>query len=121
MDKLQWGHWVSTGLLTAIIVASGVGYLLKTDEVAIAFTALEFPTWLIIPMGLAKLGAAIMLWWKPATWITEWTYAGLNFNFFLAASAHFAIADNEYLGAIVALILLYTSYSTWKYLQKRQA
>lgn len=120
MDKLKIGHYIVTGILAALMIKSGGGYLIAQDQVAASFADLGFPAYVIIPMGLAKIAGAIVIVWKPIGWLSEWAYAGFNFNFFLAAWAHISVGDGQFGGALGMLTLLYISYTTWKYLEKRK-
>ena len=107
-------HWVATGLLSFMMLASGGGYLFKTAEVIEVFAGLGFPAFVVIPLGIAKIVGVIVIVTKKWKWLTEWAYAGFNFNFFLAFCAHMSIGDKEWLGSVIALVLLYISYSFWK-------
>jgi len=46
--------------------------------------------------------------------LKEWAYAGFFFDFVLAFFAHFMVNDGEFAPALVALVLLFTSYGSWK-------
>ena len=107
-------HWVATGLLSAMMLGSGGGYLFKTQEVIEVFATLGFPSFVVIPLGIAKIVGVLVILTKKWKWLTEWAYAGFNFNFFLAFFSHMSIGDNEWLGSVIALVLLYISYSFWK-------
>ena len=103
-------YWVATGLLGLFMVGSGIGYFLKTDEVQATFAQLGFPTYLVIPVGIAKILAIVAIVTNLNSTLRGLAYAGLFFEFLIALSAHLNAADNEYLGAVVALILLITSW-----------
>ena len=99
--------WVFTGLLSVMMLASSIGYyLMKTEEVKQIFTDLGFPTWIVIPLAIAKILGVITLLTRFNEDIVEWAYAGFFFNFMLALGAHFAANDGEHWTAAVALVLL---------------
>jgi hypothetical protein len=104
-------YWIATGLLSLMMVGSASFYFLQTEEVAKVFVKLGFPTFLIIPLATAKILAIITLLRNRSSTLVEWAYAGLFFNFVLAALAHYYAQDGEAGAALVALGLLIVSYS----------
>lgn len=80
------------------------------DMVAGMFTTLGFPTWLIYPMALAKTLGLVAIWVSKSEKLREWAYAGFFFNLLLGTSAHLAISDGEFAGALLALFTLLVSY-----------
>ena len=107
-------YWISTGLLTALMLFSISMYIFTHEEMSGAFIALGFPVYLIYPLAVAKILGLIAIWTNKSTVIKEWAYAGFFFNFLLALSAHLSIADGEFPGALMALIFLSISYYSWK-------
>lgn len=111
-------HWVFTGLLSALLLMSASMYFMKYDEMVEGFTLFGFPTWIIYPLGVAKILAVVMIVSKWKKWLTEWAYAGIFFNLLLAIGAHFAVKDGQQIGAIIGLILMMGSFATWKLREK---
>lgn len=107
-------HWVSTGLLSILILFSAGMYFFKHAEVSQAFQALGYPTYVIYPLAVAKLLGLIAIWSRRIKMLYEWAYAGFFFDFILAAAAHFMVNDGEYLPSLVAMVLLLTSYLSGK-------
>ena len=103
-------YWISTGLLTALMLMSAGMYLFYNEMVSEIFTSLGFPTYIIYPLAVAKILGLIAIWTNKSKMLKEWAYAGFFFDFMLAASAHIMVSDGEYPGAIVAMILLIVSY-----------
>jgi len=103
-------YWVATGLLLALVGASGIGYLFNFDAVAPVFEKLQYPTFVIVPLGITKLLAIVAILTKKSQWLKEWAYAGLFFDFALAFQAHTVANDHDWLGAVVATVLLAISY-----------
>ena len=105
---------IVTGLLS-VMVLLGVGqYFFNHEIVKGMFQSLEYPTYLIYPMGIAKILGIIALWAKVPKTLKEWAYAGFTFNFLLGVSAHINVNDGEFMGALIALILLFASYFYYK-------
>ncbi|MEL6142032.1 MAG: DoxX family protein, partial [Bacteroidota bacterium] len=71
---------------------------------------LSFPTWLVIPLGIAKLLGLVAIWTKRSSWLKEWAYAGFFFDFLLALTAHLAAKDGGFGAAAMALLFLGVSY-----------
>ena len=55
------GQWVLTGLLTAFFTMMGVPKVLGHGGWGTRFAAWGFPSWLVVVVGVAELGGAIML------------------------------------------------------------
>ena len=81
--------------------------------IAELFDGFGYPSYLIYPLGIAKLLGLVALWFFKGKTIIEWAYAGFFFNVILAFFAHYMIGDGEHIGAVIAFVLLMTSY--WGY------
>ena len=102
--------YVTTGLLSLLMLFSAGMYFFNHAEVAGMFKNFGYPTYIIYPYGLAKVLGVVALWFFRGKAVNEWAYAGFFFAFILAIFAHVMINDGEQTGAIVALILLIASY-----------
>ncbi|WP_299672659.1 DoxX family protein [uncultured Polaribacter sp.] len=107
-------YYVATGLLTLLMLFSVSMYLFNNAELQTAFTALGYPTYIIYPLAFAKILGLIAIWFVANKSLKEWAYAGFFFNFVLAFFAHYMIGDGEQIGALIAIVLLLTSYFSWK-------
>lgn len=103
-------YYVSTGLLTALMLFSISMYFIKHEDVAAMFTGFGYPTYIIYPYAIAKLLGLIAIWIPISKVIKEWAYAGFFFAFILAFFAHYMIGDGEQMGALLAFVLLMVSY-----------
>lgn len=112
-------YYVSTGLLTLLMLFSVSMYLFKHEDVSAMFTNFGYPTYIIYPYAIAKLLGLFALWNPNFKVIKEWAYAGFFFAFILAFFAHYMIGDGEQMGALMALILLIISYIFNKRTQKK--
>ncbi|MEM9445970.1 MAG: DoxX family protein [Verrucomicrobiota bacterium] len=102
-------YWISTGLLSALMLMSASVYIIQHETILEAFTKLGYPSYIIYPLALMKLLGVIAILTRKSPLLKEWAYAGFFFNFLLALSAHINAGDGEYLPASVALILLIVS------------
>jgi len=114
MKKYQIIYYISTGLFTALMLFSISMYLTKTEDMAAGFDSFGYPAYLIYPLAAAKFLGLIALWFLKGKAIVEWAYAGFFFNAVLAFFAHFMIGDGEHMGAVIALVLLLSSYWSYK-------
>ena len=103
-------YWVSTGLLCAMMLMSAGMYFFNNAAIADTFESLNYPTYIIYPLAIAKILAVVAILTKRSALLKEWAYAGLFFDFVLAAAAHIAVQDGDHFGAIIAIVLLVVSY-----------
>lgn len=114
MKKYKIAYWVSTGLLTVLMLMSAAMYIFNHAEISKAFLSLGYPTHIIYPLAIAKILGLIAIWTNKSKTLKEWAYSGFFFDFVLALVAHLMANDGEFGGAAVALILFSVSYFTWK-------
>ena len=114
MKNFKTVNLITTGLLTVLMLFSAGMYFFNYEEVAGIFTKLGYPTYLIYPLATAKILGLVAIWTKISKSLTEWAYAGFFFDVLLALTAHLMIGDGEYLPAIIALILVFTSYFSYQ-------
>ena len=110
MKKEAIIYWVATALLCLLVLGSAGMYIMNYDSVSEIFEKLGHPAHVIYPLALAKILAVVAILTKKSATLKEWAYAGLFFDFVLAFMAHYYAADGEYAPALVALVLLFTSY-----------
>jgi hypothetical protein len=107
-------YYISTTLLTLLMLFSAGKYIFNHEAVAAMFTNFGYPTYIIYPYAIAKLLGLIAIWFVTNKTIKEWAYAGFFFAFIFAFFAHVMISDGEQTGAILAMLFLITSYVTSK-------
>ncbi len=110
MKRDQIIYYVSTGLLSVLMLYSVSMYFFKHEDISQLFTNFGYPTYIIYPYAVIKLLGLFAIWNPNFKLIKEWAYAGFFFAFVLAFFAHFMIGDGDQMGAVVALVLLITSY-----------
>lgn len=103
-------YWISTGLLSALLLMSSGMYIFNHEEIVKAFESFGYPTYLIYPLAFAKVCGVIVLLSQKRSTIKEWAYSALFFELVLAFFAHYMISDGEQVGAVIAMILLMISY-----------
>jgi len=103
-------YYITTGLLTALMLFSVSMYLFNNEEISKAFTSFGYPTYIIYPLAFFKILGLITIWFVRNKSLKEWAYAGFFFNFVLAFFAHYMIGDGEQMGALLAIVLLLLSY-----------
>lgn len=114
MKKNKYLYWVSTTLLSALLLFSAGMYVFNHIEIMNLFKSFGYPLYIIYPLALAKVAAAVVLLSQKQSTIKEWAYAALFFEFILAFFAHLMIRDGEQMGAVIAMVLLVASYVTGK-------
>ena len=103
-------YWIATAIVSLLMVFSAYNYFFNHDMVIRFFEAVGYPTYIIYPLAVAKLLAVAVILidkWKA---LKEWAYAGLCFDFILAAAAHWANGDNGVGLPVLALFFLFSSY-----------
>ena len=106
--------WVSTGILTLIMLFSVYNYFFNHQMIADFYVAMGYPTYLIYPLAIAKILGLIAIWGNFSRLLKEWAYAGFFFNTVLAFFAHVMIGDGQHIGAVIAFVAVMTSYFTGK-------
>lgn len=108
MNFIKIAYWITTVLTVAIFAFSAQMYFRNQAMVEGFFTHLGFPTWLVIPLAMAKiLGIVAILVRKPRV-LMEWAYAGFFFDATLATAAHYMAGDG-FGASVFALIVTVAS------------
>ena len=105
-------YWVSTGLLSALLLMSVGMYVFNNAEVSTLFSSFGYPVYIIYPLAAAKLAAVAVLLSQKKSTVKEWAYSALFFDFILAFFAHYMVGDGDQIGAAIAMVLLIASYIT---------
>lgn len=94
-----------------MILGSAALYFVQTEEIAKVFKLLGYPTHLIIPIAVAEILGILTILRNREQKLVEWAYAGLFFEFLLAAFSHWQGQDGDIAASIAALVLLMISYN----------
>lgn len=104
-------YWVSTGLLSLLMLGSSTMYLIKTEMVQGIFLSLGYPPRIVIPLAVLKILGIVAIISNKNKTLKEWAYFGFLIDFSLALEAHLAVKDGGHITATIALILLMVSYT----------
>ncbi len=110
MKKTKLIYWVSTILFSLMLLSGAIFYFVSFETTKESFIKLGFPIFIIIPLAIAKILGISAILIKQLKSFKEWAYAGFFFNLLIATFSHISIGDGESLGAIIALVLLLSSY-----------
>lgn len=110
MKNTKLIYIVATGVLSLIYVSFGTLCTLKHPSVVEEFGNLGLPTHFLVPLGVLKLSAVVVLWIQKKSILKEWVYSAMFFNIVVALYFHIVIRDGEYAPALFALTLLFVSY-----------
>ena len=112
MNGKTIGYWVSTGLISLMMLGSGIGYLTGQMNEAMV-DHLGYPAHFVMLLGAWKALVAPALLAPGLKRLKELAYAGMFFTFTGAAYAHIAVGDGvgEVAAPLVALALAMTSYA----------
>ncbi|RZK63916.1 MAG: DoxX family protein [Pedobacter sp.] len=122
MKTIKITYWISTGLITLMMLFSAFSYLTQ-DDMKNAFIHLGFPSYFRIELAIAKLIGAILILAPVPSRFKEWVYAGFAITFISALIAHAASGDLLSITAvpIVFLLVLATSYVSYHRLRLRRS
>ena len=100
--------WVFTGLLAALMVGSAARALLDYAWARESFEHLGYPTYIIVPLEIAKLLGVAAVVSNVSPFLKNLAYAGFFYHLLLAWSAHVAVGDGPEMmvGAVSGLMLL---------------
>lgn len=106
MKKNKVTFWIATGIVSAIMLFSAIGYF--TDpEMQEAFTQLGFPDYFRVELGIAKILGAIALLIPGLSYrLKLFTYFGLGIVAFSAIIAHIASNDPISMTMVAAVIFI---------------
>lgn len=105
-------YYISTGLLTLVMLFSATMYLFNNGMVREVFTALGYPVYIIYPLAIAKIAGLLTIHFSPTKVLKQLAYAGFFYNLILAVVAHVMVGDGGFVPALVVLIAVITSYVT---------
>jgi DoxX-like family len=93
MNKNKIIYWVSTGIISAMMLFSAYNYFANPDMKA-AFAHTGFPDFFRVELGIAKIvGVIALLLPMTPVRVKEWAYAGFGIVLISAAVAHYALGD----------------------------
>jgi uncharacterized membrane protein len=105
-------YWITTGIITAMMLFSAFGYFTNADMKA-AFVHLGFPDYFRIELGILKVfGALVLILPMVSDKIKSFAYFGFTLAFVSAFIAHLSSGDpiSVAIIPIVFLVILGVSY-----------
>ena len=78
-DKIV--YYVSTILLSLLMLFSASMYIFNNEVVSEMFVKFGYPTYIIYPLAFAKILGLLVLWNRKFIVLKEWAYAGFFFAF----------------------------------------
>lgn len=93
MKKNNSIYWISTGILSTMMLFSAYNYI-ASPQMATAFKHLGFPDYLRYELAIAKvLGALALIIPQIPVRVKEWAYAGFGITFISAFIGHISSGD----------------------------
>lgn len=86
-------YWVSTAVVVAAFLASGVANLIHIPHIASDMTRLGYPRYFSTVLGGWKVLGAVAVLAPGMAMLKEWAYAGMIFDLTGAAVSRGAIGD----------------------------
>ena len=82
-------YWIATAVCCGIMLFSAQMYFLKYEMVKGFFQSLNYPTYIVYPIAIAKVLGMVAILSNKSKWLKEWAYAGFFFDTALALVAHY--------------------------------
>ncbi len=105
MNYRKIAYWFFTIAMCGLFLFSAQMYFFKTEMVKGFFEGMQFPTWLVIPLAVAKILGVVAILTDASNTLREWAYAGFFFDVILATMAHH-YAGHGWLGLSFAGLFL---------------
>jgi uncharacterized membrane protein YphA (DoxX/SURF4 family) len=106
-------YLVTTMLVTAVFVGSGVANLLRVDHVARDMLSLGYPTYFMSILGTWKVLGALVVALPRLPRLKEWSYAGMCFDLTGAAASR-AASHDAVATVVVPLVLAAATLISWR-------
>jgi uncharacterized membrane protein len=84
-------YWGTTGLLAMAFLSGGIRHLMQAPDVVAGISALGYPLYVILLLGVWKLLGGITILAPGFPRLKEWAYAGMFFDLTGATVSHTAM------------------------------
>ena len=84
-------YWTTTALLAMAFLSGGIRHLMQAPDVVAGISALGYPLYFILLLGVWKLLGGIAILAPGLPRLKEWAYAGMFFDLTGAAVSHLAM------------------------------
>lgn len=118
MDIKKISYYLSTIALCTMMTFFASMYFTKTEMVRGFFDALNYPSYLVYPLAIAKILGIVALLSNKSKLLKEWASAGFFFDTALATTAHFYNADGGHVMPLVGIALVFISRYKDSYLNE---
>ena len=115
MKKNKIIYWVSTLIIVLVMLLGGVVDILQPDDFANNVSALGYPLYFYIILGVCKvIGALLLVIPKVHLKLKELAYAGFLFDLVFATLSHLAVGETTKIAPpVLFLVVLVVSYQYW--------
>jgi len=110
MNTNKIAFYLSTGLLTALMLFSAGMYFFNHDAIVSAFEHLGYPAYLIYPLATAKILGLIAIWSNISSMLKNLAYAGFFYDTLLAWTAHVMAGDGFLTLALFGVFIVIISF-----------
>jgi len=97
-------YWIATVVMCGVFAFSAQMYFRNTEMVKGFFEALNYPSYIVIPLAILKVLGIIAVTTRVSKVLTEWAYAGFFLDAVLAFAAHYVAGDGGYLFSVIAIV-----------------
>lgn len=104
-------------MFSALAVVSFGMYFFNHQVAVDAFILYGFPTYIIYPLGVAKVLGLLAIWTKKSEFLKNLAYAGFFYNGILALAAHMMVGE-PFSGYVHAVVFLGAVIVSYRYDQK---
>lgn len=113
MKAWKIAYWIVTVLLSLFIVGGSVPDILQVEGAVMLFEQLQYPAYLLLIVGWAKILGVIGIWQRWWPFLREWAYAGLVIDLLGAFVSHLFVNDPPllYSASLAGLALTLASYA----------
>ena len=108
---MKIAYWIVTGLFCLLMLAAVATEVFGFTESVQFLSQLGYPAHIAYVLPVTKFLGVVAIVTRYSDTLKEWAYAGFFFDFVLAALAHYFSGVPSPIAAIVALVLLMTSYA----------
>jgi hypothetical protein len=108
---MKIAYWIVTGIFCLLMLLAAALEIFGFDESVKFLGQLGYPAHIAYLLPVTKILGVTAILTKYSKTLREWAYAGFFFDFVLAALAHYFSGVPSPIPAIVALVLLMTSYA----------
>jgi DoxX-like protein len=106
-------YWIATGLVALVYFGGGVFYIAAHQMVVGMYeNLLHYPSYIVWPLAILKIIAAVVILWRPSAMLADWAYGAMFWHLLLAASAHISVGDPGWPPSAVTWVLLIVSWLT---------